>query len=177
MYMNNKYLPFVLATALVFTVLSVSAVIIKQSKKGENAVTKKWQWDDGSNPGPMPKEQPDEDPQEKEEPEAPSNLTAESYEEGLNLAKQHKKKLLVIFFADWCPWCVKMEQDSWSNPAVKQVIADYVVVKLNSDNHREEARKFGINYLPAFFLVDSEGSILKDAQKYLRTEELLEWLS
>ena len=45
-----------------------------------------------------------------------------SFEEAIEAQEQNPKKILVDIYTDWCGWCKRMHQTTFSNPA----IADYI---------------------------------------------------
>jgi len=62
-------------------------------------------------------------------------LTFEELEEAL--IKQ-PKKVLIHFYADWCVYCKKMEQDVYTKDAIKEVLNNkYYVVKFNVESEEE----------------------------------------
>ena len=74
-------------------------------------------------------------------------VTNSNYE---TLTKQHKL-LVVDFYADWCGPCRALA------PILKELAADYagkvVVGKCNVDENRELTAQFGINSIPAIFII------------------------
>jgi len=58
--------------------------------------------------------------------------------------------VLVDFWADWCPPCVKL------GPTIEKLAADYVgrvsIGKFNTDANQNFAFKYGINALPTVIL-------------------------
>lgn len=62
-------------------------------------------------------------------------LTFEELEEAL--IKQ-PKKVLIHFYADWCVYCKKMEQDVYTKDTIKEVLNNkYYVVKFNVESEEE----------------------------------------
>lgn len=43
-------------------------------------------------------------------------------EEAEKLAKENPKPLMVDTFTDWCGWCKKLDQDTFSNPVVAEIL-------------------------------------------------------
>jgi len=66
------------------------------------------------------------------------NLRWYSFDEGISLAQQTNRKLLVHVYTDWCGWCKKMDKEVFTNPEVKSVLRSYfVAAKLNAESPRE----------------------------------------
>jgi thioredoxin-related protein len=66
-------------------------------------------------------------------------LTFEELEEALI---KEPKKVLIHFYADWCVYCKKMEQDVYTKNDIEQVLNDqYYAVKFNVES--EDAVIFG----------------------------------
>lgn len=62
-------------------------------------------------------------------------LTFEELEEALI---KEPKKVLIHFYADWCVYCKKMEQDVYTKNDIAQVLNDqYYVVKFNVESVEE----------------------------------------
>ncbi len=60
-----------------------------------------------------------------------------SFDEGVALARQENKKLLVDVYTDWCVWCKKMDKDVYTNGAVSQSMAsNFIAVKLNAESEK-----------------------------------------
>ena len=65
-------------------------------------------------------------------------LTWNTLDEGIALAKQSNKKILVDVYTDWCSWCKKMDKDVYTNPSVIGALnASFVVVKLNAESSKK----------------------------------------
>jgi thioredoxin-related protein len=60
-----------------------------------------------------------------------------SFDEGVALARQQNKKILVDVYTDWCGWCKKMDKDVYSNGAVGQTMtSNFIAVKLNAESQK-----------------------------------------
>jgi thioredoxin-related protein len=65
---------------------------------------------------------------------ANERIVWKSFDEGVILAKQTNKKVLVDVFTDWCTWCKKMDSDVYSRERVAQLVnSHFVAVKLNPE--------------------------------------------
>ncbi len=58
-----------------------------------------------------------------------------SFDEGIVLAKQQGKKVVVDVYTDWCTWCKKMDSETYADRVVAQTLrAHYISVKLNAES-------------------------------------------
>ena len=63
-----------------------------------------------------------------------SSVSWKSFDDGVLLAQQSNKKLLVDVYTDWCTWCKKMDAEVYTNPEVFKLInTQFVAVKLNAE--------------------------------------------
>ena len=89
-----------------------------------------------------------------------------------NEVLKSKKKVLVDFYADWCGPC-KMQ-----TPILKEFAEqglDIDIVKINIDNERELATKYGIYSIPTLMLVKN-GEILKTEPGFKNISALNEFI-
>jgi YHS domain-containing protein/thioredoxin-related protein len=89
-------------------------------------------------------------------------------------AKRENRPLLVHFHAKWCGPCQTMNREVLSDPVVlRQIEASVIAVKIDSDEHRDLANRFGVDSLPTDIFLDPNGFVLdrssgmSDRQRYL----------
>lgn len=113
------------------------------------------------------------------------HASSSDYEEGMRMARELKKPVLIDFSGYGCVNCRKMEAAVWTNPEVKSIIEnDYVLITLMVDDKKPlptpitvaekdgtertlrtygdkwsylERSKFGANAQPYYVLVDNHG--------------------
>ena len=88
------------------------------------------------------------------------------------LVLNSKKTVLIDFYADWCGPCKMVA------PIVEEISEEYpdvIVGKINVDDEMELAVKFGIQSIPALFVL-KDGKIKDSAIGYKPKEVLLEML-
>ena len=85
---------------------------------------------------------------------------------------KNEKTVLIDFYADWCGPCKMVA------PIVEEIAEEYpdvVVGKINVDDEMELAVKFGIQSIPALFVL-KDGEVKDSAIGYKPKEVLLEML-
>ncbi|MDM7924881.1 MAG: thioredoxin family protein [bacterium] len=99
----------------------------------------------------------------------PSNWS-ENYDKSLALAASSGKTLLINFTgSDWCPWCVKLEKEVFSQKAFQDYAstslvlmkADFPKTKKLADSVRAQnqalADKYGVQGFPTIVLLNGKG--------------------
>ncbi|MDR0737811.1 MAG: thioredoxin family protein, partial [Prevotellaceae bacterium] len=108
------------------------------------------------------------------------------YEEGLACAKQQNKLVLLDFTGHSCSNCKKMAADVWSDPEVRELLEQYIIIALYTDDKTElpesewitskvdgkvkktmgkrnadfEIDRFNTNTLPYYVVLDNDGNPL-----------------
>ena len=105
----------------------------------------------------------------------PSPVWRSDFKAALLEAEQRRLPLLVHFYADWCMPCQRMERDVFTSPKVKEFLGThFVAVKLNSDNHQDIVRRYGVETLPSDLVIDSlTGKVLVLHSDFLDTTRYL----
>jgi thioredoxin-like negative regulator of GroEL len=73
-------------------------------------------------------------------------------------AKREKKLLLVDFSARWCPGCMRLESEIFSNADFKKQASQFVKVKIDVDRFENAvlSEKYRIQGIPAVLALDAE---------------------
>ncbi len=95
------------------------------------------------------------------------------YDTGINKAAEDGKYVLVYFWRHGCGWCKKMEQDTYANEEVMDIVNDYFIpVKVNAgsgDSYntkdgristRQLVNRFRIRGFPTSCFLKPDGSVL-----------------
>lgn len=91
------------------------------------------------------------------------------FETALAEARETGRPLLVHFYTDWCGPCRKMEKHVLNAPAVLDDLATRVVgVKVNAEDERGLANRFGVRGFPSDVFVSPDGEVLNRSSGYLR---------
>jgi len=94
-------------------------------------------------------------------------------------AEKRQVPLLVHFYATWCLPCSKMDRDVLKSADVKQLLGErFIGVKVDSDQHPELVKRFGIQMLPSDVIVDpTNGRVLMEKQGALNLNDYLSMTS
>lgn len=102
-----------------------------------------------------------------------------SLSEALRQATAQKKLVIAYLYADWCPWCKRMDRETWPDPGVIAEARKHVLLRLNGEKdpdgvslrERMMARGF-----PAILLLNADGSEFDRISGFLQPEAFLERL-
>jgi thioredoxin-related protein len=107
-----------------------------------------------------------------------------SYNDGITLARNQNKKLLIDVYTDWCGWCKKMDSDVYSDKNIKTLIAsNFVAVKLNAESSKNVtigtdqldeaslARAMGVSGYPTTVFLESGAGPITKVAGYMEAKE------
>ena len=112
--------------------------------------------------------------QESDGDDPPTDLI-DGYEPARRLALLHQRPLLVIFGAQWCGWCRKLEAELES-PQSDEIRQQWVVAKVDVDDQPVLAQQMDVGSLPGIRIVDASGDVVASRTGYLESAELQSWL-
>jgi thioredoxin-related protein len=95
------------------------------------------------------------------------------------LAQKENRPLLLNFTgSDWCPWCIKMDEEVLNTPAFQSYAAGHLVLvtvdfprntplpAATAAQNNDLQQKFGVEGFPTFVVLSSSGSKLAEYQGY-----------
>jgi thioredoxin-like negative regulator of GroEL len=83
-----------------------------------------------------------------------------NFEEALKKAQKSGKPLIVDFWADWCTWCERLDQNTYADPLVVAKSQDFVAVRVNTEGSRREvdvAVRYHVGSLPTIVFLSPLG--------------------
>ena len=108
------------------------------------------------------------------------------YDEGLKLAGKMDKVIFIDFYTNWCKFCHKMDNETFSNKDVVDYFnKNFVGVKVNAESRtklklpdgefsgQELARMFGVRGYPTYWFLKSDGSRINFLSGYSPPQKFL----
>jgi len=120
-----------------------------------------------------------------------TKITWLPYDQGLSLAKQNGKKILVNFTTAWCGYCKKMNAEVFSSPeAIKLINEKFVPIKVDGDSKNEldiegykiteqnlSRSEYRVSGFPTYWLLTSTAERLAPIKGYRPKNDFLDMLS
>ncbi|MDH7498957.1 MAG: thioredoxin fold domain-containing protein [candidate division NC10 bacterium] len=107
------------------------------------------------------------------------------YEEGMREARESHRPVLLHFYTDWCPWCKKMERDTFSHPQIQEALNQgFVSIRINPESKEkirvegrevkaaDLARKFEVRGFPTTIFLESDGSPIGPVPGYIDSDSM-----
>jgi len=84
----------------------------------------------------------------------------QAYDEGLNVAKEAKKPVCLIFYTDWCPHCQNYSK-VFHDPKVVEQAKRFVMIRINKDQAADVSRKYVPDgeYIPRTYFLSAAGAL------------------
>ncbi len=109
--------------------------------------------------------------------ETAGDMNWQAYNNGIEVAKNNDKVVMVQFFATWCGYCKKMDQEVFTDEKVKDNLSkNFVSVRVteSSDSkvnyggkdvtEKELTSLFQVSGFPTIVFLDGEGKTLSDKE-------------
>lgn len=97
----------------------------------------------------------------------------DSLSKGLEQAKAEGKPLMVDFYTDWCGWCKKLDQDTYSSANVQGLAEKFVCVKVDGDKDQADTAKYGVRGYPTIIFLNADGKEINRNVGYSGPDEFV----
>ena len=80
------------------------------------------------------------------------------HDAALGQARESGKPVMIHFTADWCRWCVKMKQETYTDPRVAELLASqFVTAMVDADRSPALKAAYRVQGLPTIWFLTAEG--------------------
>jgi thioredoxin-related protein len=100
------------------------------------------------------------------------------------------KKVLVHIYAEWCVWCEKMDEKTYTDHSVQKHLAQYYYpVRIDGESQeqitfngqsmtmQEFAKTLGVTAYPTILFIDSEGELIAQQGGFIKPDIFIKLLS
>ena len=99
------------------------------------------------------------------------------YESAIELAKKENKDIVIVFGAEWCPWCGELHDRTLTRLSIKKKLKQFVYLELDTDKcPKYILQKYRVRSLPFYIIIDIKGKVLKKGVGFREESRFLEWL-
>ena len=94
------------------------------------------------------------------------------------VAVREKKPMLIVFGADWCGYCKKLEQTTLADPRMASYInSGFIAVHVDVDDTPDVAEILGVEGLPCTIVLSPNADLLGRIEGYKNVNEYHEQLA
>ncbi len=106
-----------------------------------------------------------------------AGINWQSYDQGRAIAKYENKIIFLHFYADWCYYCKKMENETFKDHKIIEYLnRNFVSIRLNADKEKKLASEYGCRGLPFSLFLASKGEPLGNFPGYSPPEKFIKFL-
>lgn len=112
------------------------------------------------------------------------------FEEGIALAKEQGKDIIIDFYTDWCSWCKVMDEKTFSDPQVAAYMKEhYIAIRLDAESTsetihfkgqtwtpRELTYAFQIQGFPSYGFLNKDAEVITVIPGYIEKDTFLKIL-
>jgi len=66
------------------------------------------------------------------------------------------KTLIAVALTDWCGWCKRLDQDTYTDVEVRKLAQSFVCVKVNGEQRRDLVEQYGVSGYPTIVFLNSK---------------------
>ena len=89
-------------------------------------------------------------------------------------ARTHRRMVIVTITTQWCHWCHVMDEETWSDPEVRTLLADhFIAIREDADARPDLAERYADWGWPAIALLSPTGGAVAELRGYQEKTQLL----
>jgi thiol:disulfide interchange protein len=97
-----------------------------------------------------------------------------TYDEALSKANAEQKFVMIDFYTDWCGWCKKMDQETFTDERVGKATRGMVPIRVNAEKGgADAARKYRVDGFPVVIFLDGKGREIQRIRGFVDADEML----
>jgi len=87
-----------------------------------------------------------------------TGITWYSYEEGMKIAQEQNKPVMIDVYTGWCKWCKELDRVIYSDTDVINLADQFVCIKINADKRHDLAARYNpTGGVPVIVFLRSDG--------------------
>jgi thioredoxin-related protein len=107
-----------------------------------------------------------------------SMIAWQTYDEGMRLAKEQDKHILLYFHAEWCTYCRKLDHTTFQDKKViKYLKENFISISVDSDKNKELTTQWKVRGLPTFHFLEPDSSKISNLPGYVDGKQFLRILN
>ena len=79
------------------------------------------------------------------------------FEEAKKIAESKNKNMILEFYTDWCTWCKRLADSTFTDTSVIRFSTDFVFFRANAEKDTALAESFKVNGYPTVILANPKG--------------------
>lgn len=91
-------------------------------------------------------------------------------------AAKENKLIFMDIYAEWCPPCKMMDQETFPDAGVQKLLAEFIPVKIDADKDMETVEKYSDGSLPTLAVLEADGRLLDSQMGAMDPATLIEWV-
>lgn len=101
-----------------------------------------------------------------------------NYDEAFSVAKKENKAVFILFYTDYCRWCIKLKETTLKDKELKsQLEKEFVILFLNK-NRDTYPKKYKIRGVPAVYMTDKNEEVFTSMIGYHQDpKDYLKWFN
>ena len=108
-------------------------------------------------------------------PELKDNFVYDDLDKAVQLGKTYKRNIVVVFGAEWCPYCRVLKKDSKSLAGLKNYIVCFLDIEKKNKNQKH-INKYKPKNLPTSILINVEYHEMSRKVGY-RKKDYVSWIN
>ncbi len=97
-----------------------------------------------------------------------------NFEEASRIAKSENKNMVLDFYTDWCKWCKKLDDSTFTDTSLIRFSMDFVFFKTNAEKDTALAERFKVNGYPTVILANPSGEEIDRVVGYANAPDFMQ---